>query len=160
MKADLKKARETAEKLIEENYIASPPIDILDLCNSFGIQVVAAVFEDKKISAFIDYDEMKITVSKTDSYERQRFSIAHELGHYILHKPKEINTPEDYYRVDYRKTLMESDKEPNEKEANAFAAYLLVPSKFLRPVRHVHPQDLAKAFCVSPSMMGYRLRYE
>jgi Zn-dependent peptidase ImmA (M78 family) len=70
-------------------------------------------------------------------YPRIRFSLAHELGHYALHKELfeslEIKAVEDYYRF--------FDECPPEQysfletQANKFASYLLMPRNLLEPYR-------------------------
>lgn len=70
-----------------------------------------------------------ILSNKYDSPSRQKFTIAHELGHCILHQ-KELEYNRDIV-VFYRKAIT-SESNPLEQEANCFAANLLVPDSFLR----------------------------
>ena len=63
--------------------------------------------------------------------ERLRFSLGHEIGHYILHK----SLFEDIKDIDEYLQRMESIKssvyDRIEREANSFAGHLLVPIKYL-----------------------------
>lgn len=67
-------------------------IDVTKLAKLYGIQVFLSTNESEDFNACIEYDnktgEYRILVNPTQPYERQRFSIAHELAHYILHKEK------------------------------------------------------------------------
>lgn len=83
---------------------------------------------------------------------RRRFTIAHELGHVVLGHVDEENAP----KRDTTFTNVDSD----ERDANAFAASLLMPEKyvrkFYRSARNV--QELADAFGVSTAAMNFRLK--
>ena len=89
-----------------------------------------------KIDAYLKSDLTGIVVDITQymdpqgRYEnRLRFSFAHEIGHFILHKYiyKEfrIDTPEDYY--DFVINFPEAEYRGFEWQANEFAGSLLVP---------------------------------
>jgi len=98
-------------------------------------------------------DSAGILYRKSDSVNRQRFTIAHELGHCAL-APKVITR-----RIEFR-----NDKKTNdlkEIDANTFAGELLIPEKSLRMLydETVMPivSLLAKAFAVSENVMRARL---
>lgn len=67
------------------------------------------------------------------NYNRLRFSLAHEIGHYVMHKQIynsfEIKTIEDYYRL--YKDIPERQYSYLEGQANKFASHLLIPRKIL-----------------------------
>ncbi|MFC1485901.1 ImmA/IrrE family metallo-endopeptidase [Candidatus Latescibacterota bacterium] len=64
---------------------------------------------------------------------RLRFSLAHELGHFILHKDIcdnfKFNSEEEY--IEFYNTLSEQDYQGFECQANEFAGGLLVPREIL-----------------------------
>src|SRR5439155_18530777 len=69
-------------------------------------------------------------VSEADSLARRRFTAAHELGHFILHR-----AVMGRFRADTEATLREADEEVAdrmEREANRFAAELLMPADICR----------------------------
>ena len=81
--------------------------------------------DDFKIVGKVCHNEKKIYINPADSPQRQRFTIAHEIGHIVLHK--------DTNDVHHRMKDVE-DKDLNiysdniqEIEANRFAAMLLMP---------------------------------
>lgn len=83
---------------------------------------------------------------------RQRFVQAHLLGHVLLGHVKRIDLPPDtHFRI----------KEPSrvEREANEFAAALLMPEEMLRVAVHRHPcvERLARLFGVSTNAIHQRL---
>ncbi len=88
---------------------------------------------------------------------RRRFTTAHELGHWMLHRQIYEKDPEQYR---YLPRFQHTDGQgPLEQEANAFAANLLVPSRLLRQVVGAAPvSEIADIFRVSRTMMEYRIR--
>src|SRR4051794_6893018 len=71
-----------------------------------------------------------IGVNSNDSINRRRFTIAHEIGHLVLHKDEALHVDERYpigLRTDQSSLATDS----REVEANQFAAELLMPSELL-----------------------------
>jgi Zn-dependent peptidase ImmA (M78 family) len=150
----VQKAKEAAEKVLRDNFIESPPVVIHELAENYGLSVFKAAFEDKTIAGYIDFDRKRIVVNNEDTETRQRFSIAHELGHWIMH-PKEVRADQNNIRVIYRKP-MGGEIDPLEIEANAFAAHLLVPEEMLRKTEQKSDFELTQLFNVSQSLIGFR----
>jgi len=100
-----------------------------------------------------------IGVNSREAPVRQRFTLAHELGHFFLHPQKDAF-------VDYRDNKRDVMRTPREKEANMFAAALLMPSEFLRKdfrslakmgLTEDELHALAKRYMVSDDAMRFRL---
>jgi Zn-dependent peptidase ImmA (M78 family) len=98
---------------------------------------------------------------------RQRFTIAHELGHRALHPGRELilDVP---VRVNLRDKTSSMASDLEEIEANAFAATLLMPEQMIRdqlnqlpPARRREPdaaaEALARIFKVSTPALNFRL---
>lgn len=99
-------------------------INIEKIANDLGFDVFGTTFDDGNISGkVIHNDTTKEIYVADESYERQRFTIGHEIGHIILHH----KAGETINEIDYRT----SDKEFSRKEfqANAFASALLMPKE-------------------------------
>ena len=92
-------------------------------------------------------------VNSNQSQGRQHFTIAHELGHWLLHKDRR-----DEYELKLSRPNGGED-DPMEKEANTFAAELLVPFKELLEYKKkgVSNKELAKMFFVSERVIEHRL---
>lgn len=80
---------------------------------------------------------------------RKRFTIAHEVGHIIC---------------DHHTTLKKLGKLSNhfndslaELQANIVARNILVPVRFWKDLIKMTPEEVAREFCVSKTMAGYRL---
>lgn len=91
-----------------------------------------------------------ILFNTNESASRQRFTIAHELGHFVLGHG---TSPRDTSQVF-------ASSNPKERAANQFAAHLLMPADAIRMMvsqGHTSTNDLAGIFGVSPAAMGYHL---
>ena len=104
-----------------------------------------------------------IAVNPAQHSNRQRFTIAHELGHYFLHKDLGEHVDQNF-RVAWRKADSSAGVNWIEIEANRFAAELLIPTRFLKSdldsldsidIRTV--AVLASRYGVSKDAMKFRL---
>jgi Zn-dependent peptidase ImmA (M78 family) len=93
-------------------------------------------------------------VNQDDAGVRQTFTVAHELGHKVLH---EEWAKSEAYKVLWR-DLRRQTKDRWEQEANAFAANLLMPRQMVDTYRKVPLSVLAKIFAVSEDVARYRLK--
>ena len=73
-----------------------------------------------------------ISVDPRHMYRRRRFSIAHELGHWVHHRGRS-----SFCRAD---DLRRNSPVPSEREANGFAADLILPAYLVRPMALRHPR--------------------
>lgn len=158
---DWLRVREAAAGQIKELRVRDAPVPVIAMAERAGLSILYADFPDAdQVSGFIDARTSSIYVNASDAPTRQLFTIAHELGHWLLHRPQVIEGRQ--YRV-LTKQSLDAPKPPIEEEADGFAADLLAP-KFLldryyrdavvRPSR----QSLARIFGVSDEMIKYRLR--
>lgn len=136
----------------------SPPIPILEIAEENDVNVV---FDNmgsysQVIAGFCDFKSKKLYVNAGDHINRKTFTIAHELGHWILHRDFFLAHPDDYPVLPRFQSPDSSN--PYEQEANSFAAQVLVPQHLLLPVKHVPVSVLAKIFGVSRQMMEIRLK--
>lgn len=162
---DFQKAEIEALRILEENFINSPPVPVRDLLEFAGLGLIKSEFNDGGISGVINLEKKYLYVNINDSVERQRFTIAHELGHWILHKNEMESFKE--MAVLYRRPLGIEDNDIWEQEANCFAANLLVPEKMLRVIiaeikkdySYIDDAFLAERFEVSRPVIGYRRKF-
>lgn len=158
---DYKLAASEAARVLRENFVDSPPVLPRELARNYGYRVYFADFprEKQNVSGFLNFNERAIYVNRDDSPGRQTFTIAHELGHGIMHTDLIRRYPSDY-QVLYRAPIG-SVRDPLEQEANAFAANLLVPREMLEKFRyHASVAELARLFIVSEDVIRYRLQNE
>lgn len=131
------------------------PVDVIEIAKANDIKIFEAAL-DKKISGAIRYNyetsNFEILVNKNDAKVRQRFTIAHEIGHFFLHKEM---LKDDVIHVDimYRMT------NEQEKEVDYFAGALLINKTLLEKMKNEGNSitELANLFDVSVSAMTVRL---
>lgn len=151
-----------AHQTLVEHGMLSIPVDPVVIANRLGIRVSNAVFSESSLSGMIAQrgDKKSLLVNDSDSIERKRFTIAHELGHCILHLDAEgefVDSATDLFRTDG--SSGEGQIHFQEVEANMFAAALLMDAVLIRQCWR-ECRDLsrmAKIFMVSESAMGIRL---
>jgi Zn-dependent peptidase ImmA (M78 family) len=109
-------------------------------------------------AGFLDPVSKAIYVNEADPPTRQLFTVAHELGHYLLrHKPEQLT-------VLTRSAVFDGASLPIERDANTFAAEFLMPEEMVRDAMRQYglgekqPNTLAALFGVSAEAMRYRLR--
>ncbi len=149
-----------ARNVLKTKKINNIPVDVEKICATLGIQIQYVDFSEienkigKKISGAIQKSNQAYTifVNEDELSVRSRFAIAHELGHYYLHRQDDTRE----FITSFR-----GDKSSREKEANKFAAELLMPRKLLEQeyTRMVIPisDSLAKKFHVPKSAMRLQL---
>ncbi|MDR0675826.1 MAG: ImmA/IrrE family metallo-endopeptidase [Elusimicrobiota bacterium] len=118
--------KEELLKFVDCSFNEKKSIDIVSLANTLGIAVYSEIMDSDE-SAFIvkDGEQFKIIVNENQNKERQRFSIAHEIAHFVLHKS---------HISDGSKIGRESiDSLDNEKEIEAddLAANIIMPVKYV-----------------------------
>ena len=130
------------------------PLDIEWVAEKlFGLNVVKRDLGEA--SGFLNVldDQWCIFVNKFENERRQRFTIAHELGHFVLHKDKSITSKDIIFFRDENTNI-------EEQEANNFASELLMPERKIREyIKEGYNTIslLADKFCLSTPAVRYRL---
>ena len=131
-----KHIRDLVERLLFEREIKKPFVPVESIAESLGIQVQRDQVGDG-LSGFLvrttGTGEAVIGVNANHTQRRQRFTIAHELGHYLLHEGEAVHFDGEKpgVTVNLRNRESSTGETDIEVEANLFAAELLMPSKFL-----------------------------
>ncbi len=136
----------------------SAPINVYGLAKAMGLRVFSERLH-QKISGKLYRDKesqsgWSISVNSDELDVRKRFTAAHEIGHFVLHKDLIGSGIED--DVFYRSGLPHWQ----ETEANNFAADILMPWELINKFTDQGvntPEGLAKAFNVSKTAMNIRL---
>lgn len=157
-RADFKAAEARAATVLREFGIERPPVDPVEIAQQLDIRVAFVEFDTEysAVSGFYDVGEQAIYVNKADPPFRQTFTVAHELGHHLMHRDWAQSTE---YRVLLRDTTDHAN--PYEQEANAFAAHLLVPREMLDRYKKIATvSELSKLFLVSIPVIRNRMNRE
>jgi Zn-dependent peptidase ImmA (M78 family) len=142
------------------------PVNLEDLFCKLGIAYKSIVLPSDIFGCLkkIGEDQFEIVVNSNNSKTRQRFTAAHELGHYVLHRHllgDGVNDNTAYRSVAGSDCYNEKITPRHETEANGFAAEILMPSDLVRFEHELHGADvarLASRFQVSNMAMEIRLR--
>ena len=122
--SSLYRPKSAAENLIEElrlNGVLPVPLEAIAKQKGYDCQVFDPETNPKlkDVGGMVNHAVKKIFLNGGDPVQRQRFTLAHEIGHILLHAERSV--------VDFRKNL-DNPSTTEEIEANRFAADLLMPS--------------------------------
>lgn len=142
-----KNARDEAWRLLIKNHTSELPVDVRKICKSERVRVLTYEQGKEVIESLGLQDHVRdndafslarvIFYDDSTTPERQRFSIAHELGHIVLHASNGATV--------YNREVSPND-EPIESEANVFASRLLAPLCILHFLGVSSAQEIS-AFC-------------
>lgn len=164
-RSSLAEIERKAAELLQRHRQQKPPVDVLQLCADMNIDVVHEDLDDEVSGVLVMQRKPVIAVNRHHARARQRFTIAHEIGHYVLHRTSKDQVFIDRAAIQFRNHMSYSGLDPNEVAANTFAAALLMPKEMLeQDLRSVdealaeeHVIRLAKKYGVSERAMSIRL---
>lgn len=125
------KIQAKAAEILERFQIVAAPVDVESIANRLGIDVRKTPAEDE-LSGFIvkrPDGHAVIGVNAIHHPNRQRFTIGHEIGHYLLHDFEQVHVDKFTFRL--RDENSSTGQNDDEVQANRFAAELLMPRHFL-----------------------------
>ena len=138
----------------------STPVPIDAIIADIGLPLCYEALDDE-ISGYIERTDgsYRIVVNSNHARTRQRFTAAHELGHYIYHRDLLGEGVGDNraYRTDGTNRPNPNIRPIHERQANSFAANVLMPRHRLTNVAAVPTATLAQQFAVSQEAMRIRL---
>lgn len=154
-------ARQLARKLLKDAGVSAPPVsmqkigDYLKEKHGLELQGLKNFFSDKVSGLTVTIDGAPtIGFNKDQSWCRRRFTIAHEIGHFLM------NTAHYKQSGELGNLEMLDTANPIEKEANAFAAELLMPlQQFKKDCRSrlKSLDELSEKYQVSKEAAGWQL---
>lgn len=142
------KSRDLAWKVLLQENVTELPVNVVALCRQMGIRVQYFTPTDGNDGYSTIFLGMpRIFVSKDCTPERQRFTIAHELGHILLGHVGE---------ADLVNREPAPGDNPIEQEANVFASRLLAPACVLWALDIREPEEIAALCRISLQSAGFR----
>lgn len=158
MKHSYQRSRDSAWEMLLRHKVRSLPVDLFEICRRERIAVYsyAEAADELRVLGLSD------RTAQTDAFTfggmifyddrkpigRQRFSIAHEIGHIILHDDK---------LTLFNREPRENDDQ-KEKEANMFAARLLAPAIVLERIGVSTEADIATLCNISAEAAKWRFK--
>lgn len=155
---------DAADRILKDRWVDSTgllkiPVDPIAIARGMGIEVYTAQLDPGVSGVLVKHygEEPEIYLDRHDAVTRQRFTCAHELGHFVHRQER---GDDNFGYIDNRGTLSEQGTNTEEVFANGFAANLLIPTGPLRQHHHDSRADaaqLAELFRVSQRSMDIRL---
>lgn len=147
---------EQVRAMMDRAGIARVPVDVTSVASILGLQIFYEQMADE-MSGYLENRSGRwvIGVNSLHAGVRQRFTIAHEIAHYVLHR----NRQGTFRDVIFMRRS--SNANAMEREADAFAAQLLMPEgQLVTDIRSgvVNVMTLAATYNVSALAMKYRLQ--
>lgn len=136
----VKHARDLARAYLKKHAVTKPPTPIEEIIAHEQLRIVPRSWgKNNAVGALLFRKQRVIAINRDDPKRRQRFSLAHELGHYALHHDAEntewgtvdIDHPPDDDAFPEGAATAQHGNKVHEQEANAFASEILVPKEFL-----------------------------
>jgi Zn-dependent peptidase ImmA (M78 family) len=156
------------DEILAKTGLSVPEENVFEIAKAMGVKVHLVDFEElfegaNDVQGVIQYPDndggeqvtASIYLNKNTNAKKQIFTLAHELGHFVLHNGyAKLRVDKFNYRENTQEALEET-------EANFFAATLLIPKSKLKEARHVTTKVsvLAGYFGVSDAVVRNRLRW-
>jgi Zn-dependent peptidase ImmA (M78 family) len=120
------------QELLATYRIKDAPVPVEKIAKAKGARIFYQSLEDD-VSGFIyrDHSQTVIGVNTHHAPVRQNFTTAHELGHLLLHDQEQLHIDRGF-RVRLRDDVSSQGTDEAEREANLFAATLLMPKEFIK----------------------------
>jgi Zn-dependent peptidase ImmA (M78 family) len=162
-----------AEELLAELGIQNTPVPVEEIAKTLGARLAYKPL-DEELSGMVYIKEGVpiIGVNSLHPRNRQRFTVAHEIAHLVLHRKlitESVHVDKRFtesFRLN-RDTRASTGTQQIEIDANQFAAALLMPRKHLEPLLvktdldiedEEALEELARKFKVSKAALQYRIR--
>ena len=120
-------AEQRAIEVLRDAGITDVPVPVDEIALSLGADLTYEAYDGEVSGMIYRFDDHAVIgVNSTHPPTRQRFTVAHEIAHYVMHAGQPMFV-DRFARVNWRNG--ESNQE--EIEANQFAAELLMPRQFV-----------------------------
>ncbi|MES3034909.1 MAG: ImmA/IrrE family metallo-endopeptidase [Gemmatimonadota bacterium] len=162
-----------ATRMLKRFQLRQIPVPVEEIAQRLGLRLQRSVLGDDVAGVLLLEEDQKtgvIGVNVSQAPVRQRFTIAHEIAHFVLHRntlpifiDRQFLTP---YFAAFRSRASSTGADRLEREANAFAAALLMPAPDVRRALaeiegNVTDEEaieqLARRFDVSRQAMTFRV---
>lgn len=161
--------KKKAQLLIKNTGITNWPIDVEIIAKQMDVEVIEAALPDETSGILEKTQSGKNTifVNKAHAPVRKRFTIAHEIGHYLFSSREGIYIDKTIF---FRDGKSQQAIDDDEMAANSFAAELLMPKHLIKRALNKFVQNgifdsgedlvqkMADEFKVSTTAMSIKLQ--
>lgn len=152
-------AGEATEQVLELAEVTEPPVELRRVAERLGVPVYDWDFPDEISGVFFSEDDIvAIGINGLHPYVRQRFTTAHELGHFLFNTERDLFV--DFANAEAAVLDEDDGQESLERKVNQFAANLLIPREWIEKDVHKYGPDatlLARRYEVSEQALWFRL---
>jgi Zn-dependent peptidase ImmA (M78 family) len=158
-------ARQVANSVVTEFRLSGPPVDVAMIVAARGLRLEQSAVPGAVSGQLFPVQREVFINTHNRSRARQRFTLAHELGHWELRHHLEEDLPADSQGFEgvYESEGSSDGRSPMEIEANTFAAEVLMPGRWIkkerRPLATGRAHELALLYDVSRETMFYQLMH-
>jgi Zn-dependent peptidase ImmA (M78 family) len=126
-----RKIESMIEELLATYQITEAPVPVERVAKAKGARIFYQSLEDD-VSGFLYRDKAQAVIGVNTHHApvRQNFTTAHELGHLLLHDQEQLHIDHGF-RLRLRDDVSSQGTDEAEREANFFAASILMPRRFL-----------------------------
>jgi Zn-dependent peptidase ImmA (M78 family) len=122
-----------AEQVLDKFQIKTRPVLLEPILEKEGIRKAELDGGEDVFGAIVRQNGVVvIAINPRQHINRQRFTMAHELGHYYCHPKESMEYVDGDFRVYWRDQVSSTGTKWEEIDANRFAAALLIPERMLR----------------------------
>jgi Zn-dependent peptidase ImmA (M78 family) len=142
-----------ADEVLALYWNGRSPVQPFQIARDLGARIVEFDHAPESGYLMVSHGTVEIGVKSTEPEARQRFTVAHELGHWKLGHGNSFRDRPDDFGIGATTFF--------ERQANAFAACLLMPRGLVLELAHLSLKgvdDMARTFKVSRAAMEYRLK--
>lgn len=152
---------------IVKEFSHRPPVDLDELAKALGVTVIYSDdFPNNINGALVKYNsgKYKIFINRFLQWYVQRFTLAHEIAHYVFHRGW-VRVGDGIYDDTSFKSRLSEDRE---REANSYAIEILMPAALVKEKwdrlvlergdeKEVKTFEIAEYFDVQVAAMASRL---
>jgi Zn-dependent peptidase ImmA (M78 family) len=126
-----RKIESMIEDLLTTYQITAAPVPVERIAKAKGARIFHQSLEND-VSGFLYRDKAQAVIGVNTHHPsvRQNFTTAHELGHLLLHDQEQLHIDHGF-RLRLRDDMSSQGTDEAEREANFFAASILMPRRFL-----------------------------
>jgi len=172
--------KDRARRILQEFGLTEPSVPIEEIIESYALKI-EEVWRDARYDGELIPELRVIRINRNKPKTRQRFTLAHELGHWVLfHQHRLFEDEQEGFEKEDGRPLFDKladdvsaekeeketgferagSRKTREQEANIFAAEILMPTQWVRADWRTYKQDvngLAKRYEVSDDAMWIKV---
>lgn len=161
MRVRRRKIEQLVEQALNDWQVKRPPVPVKRIAQALDLDLQFYSFDKQEFSGILVREGKKSILGVNASHHpnRQRFTIAHEIGHFLLHEGDRVFVDRSY-NVSLRSSTSSLGTDVEEIEANTFASLLLIPERFLSKDLEAAEVDLEDRVSIAHLAKKYKVSHQ